>query len=262
MTKEPESGIPPTVTAGLSGEAGAGPPHPGYARLLRRIQALAYDGVIFGVTGIGTLVILDALGVESLQVKLLSIASVLVVLDVCLVAFTGGTIGHHLARIRVARTQSAQNIGLPRAIVRSVVKVLLGWASLFFVFATKRHQALHDLASGSVVLVKTHARVDESERLGERGDEFETGNHASWWRRILIGLLYFLLAYTVISTAMLLFVSFDCAQTGHCTDQEYHLILGTWALVALSLIACLFLAWTGRLYGCRRRRQSPDDSST
>ena len=63
----------------------------------------------------------------------------------------GGTLGHRLMGIKVKRSDDFEcNIGLVRAVIRFILKILLGWWTFFQINPQK--QGLHDLASKSIVL--------------------------------------------------------------------------------------------------------------
>lgn len=131
-----------------------------YPKLGVRVRAALIDSVILAAFFFPTVVIIEAAGVTNHALKVIlfcfPIIPILVV-EPGLVSFTGGSIGHHLLKIRVAKAEGAGNIGLPAAIVRFICKLLLGWTSLLFIPISSRHQALHDRVAGSVVLSKTPA---------------------------------------------------------------------------------------------------------
>ncbi|MCB0456661.1 MAG: RDD family protein, partial [Flavobacteriaceae bacterium] len=65
----------------------------------------------------------------------------------------GGTIGHSYSGIGVRRDDdSDKNISLPSAIVRFIIKLLLGWISLLTVTGNEKRKAIHDFIVKSVVL--------------------------------------------------------------------------------------------------------------
>ena len=123
-----------------------------YPRQIRRVRAILCDSVLLPIIVFGTLIIGDASGVSHLYGKVALALVPIFILEPGLVAFTGGTIGHHLFKIRVAKTSGYGNINIVAATVRFVVKMLLGWLSLIFVLTTRKHQAGHDLLARSVVI--------------------------------------------------------------------------------------------------------------
>lgn len=68
----------------------------------------------------------------------------------------GGTIGHIAMNIRVKRrNNTSKNILFPLAIIRFIIKFILGIVSLLTVGSSKERLAIHDVAVGSIVLKKT-----------------------------------------------------------------------------------------------------------
>jgi uncharacterized RDD family membrane protein YckC len=67
--------------------------------------------------------------------------------------FMGGTFGHKSVGICVKKEADPnKNISFLQALVRYVIKSLLGWISLLVVLNNEKRQAIHDLAVHSVVL--------------------------------------------------------------------------------------------------------------
>ncbi len=88
-------------------------------------------------------------------IRLLAFVLIFILYDPLLTSIFGGTVGHMLLGIRVKRESDTQmNIPFLLAIVRFIVKVLLGWVSLLTVSGNKKGKAIHDLVVRSVVLYK------------------------------------------------------------------------------------------------------------
>jgi uncharacterized RDD family membrane protein YckC len=65
----------------------------------------------------------------------------------------GFTLGNYIAGIRVRNLKNISlRIDFFRSFLRFLVKVLLGWLSLITIFLNKERRALHDLASGSLMI--------------------------------------------------------------------------------------------------------------
>lgn len=65
----------------------------------------------------------------------------------------GGTIGHIMLGIRVKRESNEQkNILFPLAVLRYIVKAILGVISLIIVSGNEKKKAIHDYLVGSVVV--------------------------------------------------------------------------------------------------------------
>ena len=104
-----------------------------YPRLIRRVRAILIDSVLLPITVFGTLILGDALGVTHTYGKVALILVPIFVLEPGLVAVTGGTVGHHLMKIRIATIDGQRNINIFAATLRFLAKLLLGWLSLIFV---------------------------------------------------------------------------------------------------------------------------------
>lgn len=73
--------------------------------------------------------------------------------DPIFTAFTGSTLGHKIMKLKVRRYREPERkISLGQALLRFIIKGLLGWISFFTVTGNERKRAIHDLASGSILL--------------------------------------------------------------------------------------------------------------
>jgi len=71
------------------------------------------------------------------------------------VTFFGGTVGHKIVGLKVKReSDSDKNLNVIAAILRVLMKALLGWISLLTVTSDDKKRAMHDSATGSIVLYK------------------------------------------------------------------------------------------------------------
>lgn len=65
----------------------------------------------------------------------------------------GSTLGNFIKGIRVRKdSDSTRRINIFQAIIRYPVKVLLGWVSFLTINSNPKRRAIHDLASGSVMI--------------------------------------------------------------------------------------------------------------
>lgn len=227
-----------------------------YPRLIRRVQASLVDSVLLPVGVVLSLILGESLGVISGYGKVLLVVLPIFLLDPALVSLTGGTIGHHLLKIRVATRDSCHNINLIAATIRFLVKVLLGWVSLIFVLTTSRHQAVHDLLARSVVLHKDSASLPAHEVLSERTQETHLFVYPPPWRRALIIALYWILVTIVIWIVNYLALSTVCLEKHQCTTIDYLLNISLNIAWLIGLGWATVLGWNGRLLGCRRRLRS------
>ncbi|MEO8150660.1 MAG: RDD family protein [Bacteroidia bacterium] len=67
----------------------------------------------------------------------------------------GGTIGNRIRKIQVRQHKDeSKRINIFQSYIRFFVKVLLGWLSFITIHMNNQKRALHDLASGSVLIQK------------------------------------------------------------------------------------------------------------
>ena len=65
----------------------------------------------------------------------------------------GFTIGNYVKKIRVRRDEdTSKRISIFQAFLRYPLKMLLGWISFLTIHSTPKRRAIHDLASGSVMI--------------------------------------------------------------------------------------------------------------
>jgi uncharacterized RDD family membrane protein YckC len=152
MTHSPSDPSPPQLADGQS---------PLYATFPRRLNAMTLDLVII-------LVIFAILAMVSVQYQqsptahhLLAVAwwGILLFYDPVLVASSGGTVGHRALNLRVVDTKTGGNVGFAKACGRSWLKTILGVFSFFGMAFTRRHQAFHDVLTGTSVQMRDPAKA-------------------------------------------------------------------------------------------------------
>jgi len=227
-----------------------------YARLLPRFTAVVVDmGVIFGFV-VAMMVGADILTVEGRWFGVVFVAA-LILYEPLLVSLTGGTIGHHARNLRVQRDADGGNLNFLFAFLRWCLKAFLGIVSFFFIILTRRHQALHDMATRSIVTVKDSGQLRSGdfaeERVGPVGD-----SSVSTGRRIAVILGYAVLLSVLVMVLPLSMVSDACLLSDICSGEEDMLLTGidTVWLVGLGLVAVL--GWKGKLIGARGKRTQPE----
>jgi uncharacterized RDD family membrane protein YckC len=224
-----------------------------YPRLIRRIQAVLIDSVLVPIAVIGTLVLGDSFGVHDNYGKFVLAIVPIFVLEPGLVALTGGTVGHHVFKIRVAKIGGQGNINVLAATLRFIVKLLLGWLSFIFVLTTRRRQAVHDLIVGSVVVHKDASTLPAYEALPERAPDSADYVYPPRWRRVLVIASYWGLATIGFSILSGVVASDDCIQARRCGTWEFVWVLSLDIGLLLSLGWITVRGWSGLLYGCQRR---------
>jgi uncharacterized RDD family membrane protein YckC len=99
-------------------------------------------------------------------------ASVLICIGLLLlyepVCIAGGTIGHLTLNLRIVRSSDLGPVSFGRALVRTVVKGLLGLWVFMAIYFTRRSQGLHDLLAGTVVIPRNPAMISPHGFIKER----------------------------------------------------------------------------------------------
>lgn len=239
-------------------------PGAAYARFPRRLLALVADGGVL----VGAFVLLTMLaaftGADAVvRGTLVALLFGFLLYDPVLVAVAGGTLGHRWANLRVVADETGGNLPFGRAVVRALVKGILGLPSFLLMAVTSRHQALHDVASRSTVQVRDLARARAYHYAPERPREPEPVG-VSRLRRVLVILAYSFGIYIVLALAPAPFVSDACLVSDACSPTE-NLVLTLVGTVWLGGSAWVLVrGWRGRLPGCRSRAvavSGPDPDS-
>jgi uncharacterized RDD family membrane protein YckC len=225
-----------------------------YAHFTRRFQAALIDFMIFMLLMTGALII--AIAIKSDHVtRILGFAFVAIWLlyEPILVSTTGGTIGHYACNLRVVDDRGG-NISFAKAIVRLLIKSVLGWYSFVAMAVTLRHQAAHDLVTKSTVQIRDLAKAQPRHFSARRSDA--APNMPSRTRRIVIIVIYlfgcfvlFTLALAVLSHTGLL--SDKCFDNKICTSQEMMVQVAVWLCWFGLSMSVLIMGWRGRLLGGR-----------
>jgi uncharacterized RDD family membrane protein YckC len=63
------------------------------------------------------------------------------------------TLGQKITGIRIRRVGTLEKIPVPFAFVRYFLKIVLGFVSLFAIIFSEKRRAIHDYASGSIVIL-------------------------------------------------------------------------------------------------------------
>lgn len=227
-----------------------------YATILPRFTAVVVDmGVIAGFV-VAMMVGADILTAEGRWFGIVFVVA-LVLYEPLLVSLTGGTIGHHARNLRVQREVDGGNLNIVVAFLRWCLKSFLGIVSFFFIVLTRRHQALHDIATRSIVTVKDSDQLRSGdfaeERAGPVGD-----SSVSDGRRIAVILGYAVLLSFLMMVMPLPMVSDACLLSEACTGEEDMLLTGMGIVWLLCLGLVTVLGWKGKLIGARGGRARPD----
>jgi uncharacterized RDD family membrane protein YckC len=238
-------------------EVHTAPDNPKFARFSRRVQGLMYDNMIVVVLIVATLSLaIAAEGVGGSRLVGFTGAAIILLYEPILVAFRGATIGHAARNMRVVDDRTQGNISFPKALARYVIKLVLGIFSFLTMATTQRHQAFHDLLTGSTVRIRDDSQA-EAHHYQLARTEFSDGTMPSRLRRIAIILGY--LAVSIFGSLVAVGLLLERVLTPECLNNDRlctlaeELVLTAAGLGLLTLFAVIIVAgWRGKLPGARR----------
>jgi len=124
-----------------------------YPELTKRIKAAVTDGIIIIIFMLVISDIFSSLESVPNAARIIASLFIFVLYDPICTSFFAGTIGHKVIGIRVKRESDEQkNISFAAAIIRFIIKALLGWISFLTIGSSPKRMALHDIAVKSVVI--------------------------------------------------------------------------------------------------------------
>jgi uncharacterized RDD family membrane protein YckC len=226
-----------------------------YARFSRRLYALLVDASVYLGTLLFVSFVADPVNGEPFVTGALILLwlAFFMLYEPVLVSRRGATLGHRVANCRVIEVRTGAPPGFLRALARFWLKSLLGIFAFVFMALTRRHQALHDLAFGTAVLIADPERARPWHYAEERSSEsLSVGVPA--WRRIIIVVAYSIVAFLACSIVLIAAQSSECLEFERCTPEEQlrESIVGLgWLGVQAVLIV---MGWKGRLLGARGGR--------
>lgn len=235
-----------------------------YPNIGRRIKAVLVDSVLFIIVLVSLIPFLAEIETDQVWLKIAILFSPFLILDPLLVSLTGGSIGHHVFKIRIRDTREDKNINIICALIRFVIKTLFGSLSLILIFFTKKHQALHDLSVKSIVVMKNPENLDNEIVFKERNFEEKGFIYPSKIRRLIVIIAYNFILFILLSIVGSIFISDPCLESENCNlIEEIGLgIIGfSWLIIALIII---YRGVNAQLIGCKKKntaRKSDLDQS-
>ncbi len=223
----------------------------GFPKISKRIQAVLIDSIIITVCFITTMIGMSLLGVQGINSIILA-GLIVCILEPAMIAFTGGSIGHHILSLRVINKDTQNNVGLISAFIRFFLKAILGLFSIVSIFTTKQYQAIHDLSIGSIVVLKDPQALQTHEVLSERVIEEEGYMYPSKTRRVIMIFLYNLVLFIVLELLLVFVLSSACLGTMHCSNFENAVAYGLSILWIVTNFVITIYCWKGLVPGCHR----------
>ena len=118
-----------------------------------RVKAVITDSVVMIGFIIALTYIFDSFDEVPDSAKMIAFTFVFFLYAPLFTSLFGGTLGHLANGIRVRRDDNTnKNVLFPTAILRFVIKGLLGWISLVVISRSEKKKAIHDSIVGSVVV--------------------------------------------------------------------------------------------------------------
>lgn len=157
-------------------------PRPGqlYARAAPRLQAYLRDFLVYMAILVGCMTVAVVIGTPvATQASVISYIAILLLYEPLSIALFGGTIGHLSLNLRIARARDFGPVSFPQALLRTVVKGLIGLPVFLAVYFTSRCQAVHDLVAGTVVIPRDPAAVPPRGFALERAPAVRPSPHAT-----------------------------------------------------------------------------------
>ena len=159
-------------------------PQKHFANISRRTQAVIIDSLFLFFLFLGTSFLASKIDISP-YIKVGIIGFLVLFTEPLLVTFHGASVGHHMKGLRIKNARTGKNLNIFFAFIRFILKSFIGLFSLIFVLTTKRHQALHDMISNSVVVMSPRYVNEGYEGLSERDAEQEGYLYPSKLRRLL-----------------------------------------------------------------------------
>ncbi|MEM7257772.1 MAG: RDD family protein [Pseudomonadota bacterium] len=206
-----------------------------YPALVLRIRAMCIDLIIFTLLFWGTLVLVWRLELSAIYLKVVVLAVPLLLLEPMLLWLSGSTIGQHIVGIKVANKETGQNLFILKALIRYIVKMVLGFYSIITMAVTKRRQSFHDVVSGSVVLFKNETSAPSRYKIAENRKDGDARPGAG--RRLLVIGVYLFLLYLIFGFVSYLLAPDKCWTEGMCTEpQQLRVMLGIIGFICAVLL--------------------------
>lgn len=224
-----------------------------YTKLSRRIKALLYDGLALAAGLFITIFLVTALKLQSQFIESVLIIFIVISIEPLFISITGSSIGHHIVGLRVRRSKTDKRLNILLSYVRFITKLPLGIISFISVLTTRKHQAIHDVISDSIVVHKSAKNVPPYEILTERIDDIERFVYPSKIRCSVVIFIYLIACIVLFVFLNMIVLSQACLDGVGCTDLDTIFGLGFEVLFWVSLFSIIGFGWNGYLHGCRRK---------
>lgn len=224
-----------------------------YPKIFLRIKGMLLDSLLFGLIVYSSVFVLMWLGIENPVLKALFLILPVLIFEPLCVSLSGGSVGHHYAGIKVVDAKTGRNLNIILSVVRFVIKGVLGLVSLVSMLVTRKHQAIHDYFSHSVVIFKSGNEVPEHHKLAERTEK-DMREGPSIPRRLVAILAYSVMWVFAIGVVMGFAASIECLQIGICSAKEDTMLNSISSIAAVVIVILIILGLMGKLPGAHYKK--------
>jgi uncharacterized RDD family membrane protein YckC len=124
-----------------------------YPSIVRRYISSTIDGLLLLAVFILSLVLFDSSNATISLLRFCVPVTIIFIYEPVLTS-KACTVGQLLTGIRVRKTDNLGRISLFSSVIRYVVKLFLGIISFFSILFSEKNRAIHDYASGTIVIDK------------------------------------------------------------------------------------------------------------
>ena len=229
------------------------PPVVRYATFTRRVRALVWDSAIVLAVFAATVVLGDAAGdvPGTGRVAWLVMAALIFLYEPLFVWRRGATIGHARNHLVVVDARTGAPPGFFQAALRYVLKLFLGLPSFVAMGLTRRHQAIHDMLTHTIVQVAADYDAPAYDFHVERDDDSLL--LPSGTRRVMVIATYMIGAFIGYGMVLTSLVPSECLRDHQCTDAARIVSDGLTLVWMLANGLLVIAGWRGLLFGARRQ---------
>lgn len=126
-----------------------------YPYLIDRVKAYFIDWIVLITLMILAARLFSIIENPTPSLRIYTLIGIFTLYEPILLSLFGGTIGHFMIGLRVRNQENLnRNISILAGFIRLMLKSLLGWLSFLTVSANEQKRAIHDFATGSLVIKK------------------------------------------------------------------------------------------------------------
>ncbi|PCI34174.1 MAG: RDD family protein [Flavobacteriaceae bacterium] len=123
-----------------------------YPGVFLRVKAAVIDSIVVIFLMIVATDIFSRFESVPNYARMIAFVFVFILYEPLMVSLFKSTIGHRISKIKVQRFDTGKQLSFGLAIIRFLVKTLLGWLSFFTISINEERKAIHDLMVNSVVV--------------------------------------------------------------------------------------------------------------